>query len=293
MFIAELVLAPAESKYLIAKAVLRLEMVRYALENGFVVTHPSSTAAAIVEEITGEQPPRIWLAGAVRPKGLCVGYERQQEAKKGTTPAGIEPSKNTSTWVFDKGNLRLGLELGEVLERMGPQDVYIKGCNAVDPWGNAGVLYGKRGGGTIGLVLAARKKRQFNLVLAAGLEKLIPVSIDEAAQAVPYSQVGWSMGLRAGLIPVGGQAITEVQAIEILFGVRATPIASGGLGGAEGCATLALQGEEAKVRTALVTILDGVKGRKGPVVYEADCLDCPWTDCNSALVYRETAAPAE
>jgi hypothetical protein len=293
VFIAELVLIPAESKYLIAKAILQLETVRTALEKGLVVTHPSSTAAAIVEEITGEQPPRIWVAGAVRPRGFCVGYERQVEAKKGSTPAGIEPSKNTSTWVFDKGNLRLGLELGGVLERMGPQDVYIKGCNAVDPWRNAGVLYGKRGGGTIGLVLAARKKRQFNLILAAGLEKLIPVTIDEAAQAVPYPQVGWSMGLRAGLIPVGGQAITEVQAIEILFGVRATPIASGGLGGAEGCVSLAIQGEEAKVRAALVFILDKVKGRQGPAVYETECLDCPWTECNSALIYRETAATTE
>ena len=290
MFFAEIVLTPPESKVLIAKAIAQLQTVKNAVENGLVVTHPSSTATAIVEEITGQPPGGIWLAGAVRPKGLCVGYARQVEAKNGSTPSGIEPRKNTSTWVIEKGVLKKGLELGEVMQRMTPEDVYVKGCNAVDPSGNAGVLFGKRGGGTIGFVLATRKKKDFHLILAAGLEKSIPVPIAEAARAIPFSRVGWSMGLTAGLIPVGGNTITEVKAIEILYGLRATPIAAGGLGGAGGCVVLSIQGEERSVRKALVNILDEIKGRKGPSVLDVDCLDCPWEECNSELVYRETAA---
>ena len=96
--------------------------------------------------------------------------------------------------------------------------------------------------------------------------------------------------MTAGLIPVGGNTITEVKAIEILYGLRATPIAAGGLGGAGGCVVLSIQGEERSVRKALVNILDEIKGRKGPSVLDVDCLDCPWEECNSELVYRETAA---
>jgi hypothetical protein len=69
------------------------------------------------------------------------------------------------------------------MEGMNSEDVYIKGCNALDMEGNAGVLFGHDGGGTIARVMKEYKKKGFHVILPVGLEKLIPVSILEAAKA--------------------------------------------------------------------------------------------------------------
>jgi hypothetical protein len=62
------------------------------------------------------------------------------------------------------------------------------------------------------------------------------------------------MGIPVGLIPVPGKVITEIEAIDILSGAEAVPVAAGGLGGAEGSTTLVLQGLEEKVNRALQII---------------------------------------
>ena len=48
---------------------------------------------------------------------------------------------------------------------------------AVMPWipnGRAGVLFGHDGGGTIARVMGVQKEKGFSVILAVGLEKLIP-----------------------------------------------------------------------------------------------------------------------
>jgi hypothetical protein len=71
--LAQIVLTPAESKKLIAKAVARLEAVQQAAKNGIVALHPSSSTYFIVEEITGLKPKtNYWVCGVVTPRGMCV-----------------------------------------------------------------------------------------------------------------------------------------------------------------------------------------------------------------------------
>ena len=71
--LAQIVLTPAESKKLIAKAVARLETVQKAANKGIVALHPSSSTYFIVEELTGSKPKtNYWVCGVVTPKGMCV-----------------------------------------------------------------------------------------------------------------------------------------------------------------------------------------------------------------------------
>ena len=63
-------------------------------------------------------------------------------------------------WVIRNGELTSGIPLGQIMDEMSPEDVYIKGCNALDIKGNAGVLFGHSGGGTIGFVMASPEKER-------------------------------------------------------------------------------------------------------------------------------------
>jgi hypothetical protein len=92
-----------------------------------------------------------------------------------------------------------------------------------------------------------------------GLEKLVP-SVAEAANHSGIYHFKYSTGLPGKIVPVTtGKVITEIQAFAILAGVKAYHIASGGVGGSEGCVSLAIEGEEEKVVKAF-EIAKSVKG---------------------------------
>lgn len=166
---------------------------------------------------------------------------------------------------------------------MTSSDVYVKGSNAVDPQGNVGVLYANPagGGGTVGKVIAAYRKKNFHLLLPIGLEKLIPVSIAEAAKKAAFKKVDKAMGMPCGLIPVPGRKIDEVDALKMLSGAQVTPIAAGGLGGAEGSIVLALEGSNKEVQKALEVVRE-IKGAQLPVLNLPDCETCNNANCHIA-----------
>ena len=171
--LAQIVLTPAESKKLIAKAVARLEAVQQAAKKGIVALHPSSSTYFIVEEITGSKPKtNYWVCGVVTPRGMCV--EMAMALGIGLTPheESADPGDLQGTWVIEKGQLGGEEKLSSLLYRMTPSDVYVKGVNALDPEGNVGILFGLEG--SMGYIQAARKKRNFTIIYPAGLEKLIP-----------------------------------------------------------------------------------------------------------------------
>jgi hypothetical protein len=62
------------------------------------------------------------------------------------------------------------------------------------------------------------------------------------------------------------EVITEMEAFEILAGVRSWHVASGGIDGSEGAVTLALEGPEQSVQDAL-DIAESVSGEP-PVTRE-------------------------
>ena len=277
---AQVSLTPTESKKLIAKAVVNMEVVKQASAKGIVVMHPSSSTFFVVEELTGERPKTpLWVCGVIVPKGACVSLGSSKMVLEHPRVS-TRPEDFPSSWVIQGGKLSTGISLHDLFERMGPKDVYIKGVNALDPEGTVGVLIGNRvEGGTLGSVEAASKRKGFSLIFPVGLEKLIPIRIEEAAKEAIKTQYNYSMGINCGLLPCKGMVVTELTAIEILSGATAIPIAAGGLGGAEGAVTLVIKGGKEKVSKA-IEYVEQSKGARLPQVNTPSCENCGWDFCD-------------
>ena len=112
---------------------------------------------------------------------------------------------------------------------------------------------------------AAKKKKGFSILAPVGLEKLIPVSIMDACKAASR-KASMVMGTPCDLFPVSGERIDEIDAIRILSGAKATMIAAGGLGGAEGAIVLAIDGNDDQVAKAY-EYARNAKGASLPVFY--------------------------
>lgn len=279
---AQVSLTPTESKRLIAKAVARMEAVQRAAKAGTVVMHPSSSTYFVVEELTGHKPrTTTWVCGIVVAKGTCMEMgtmtsprPQPQEGER------RHPGSFHHSWIVEGGQLSVGESLSSLLERMGPNDVYIKGVNALDSEGNVGVLIGNRfEGGTIGLVMGAARRRGFSMIFPVGLEKLIPLPVKEVAREARKQEYEYSMGLNCGLLPVPGTAVTELNAVETLSGAQAIPIASGGLGGAEGSVVLVIKGEREQVCRAIEHV-ESCKGARLREVRVPDCYGCTSEICD-------------
>lgn len=274
--LAQVSLTPSESKKLIAKAIAEMDEIKNAVENGILVLHPSSSTFFIVEEITGSKPDtNAWVCGVVAPRGTCgevgVWLANQTFSKAVTTDPGAFPH----SWVIRKKSLTTGIDLATLLAQMTSNDVYIKGVNAIDPHGNVGILVANLvEGGTIGRVLSAQRKTGFHVLWPVGMEKLIPSSINDAANEVKKSAIDYAMGMPVGLFPCkNGRKIDETDAIRMLSSAIAIPIAAGGLGGAEGAVTLIIKGDEDSVKKA-VRFVEMSKGAQLPQIRLSSCSGC-------------------
>jgi hypothetical protein len=277
--IAQVVLTPTESKKLIAKAVAGMDVVKKAARDGMMVMHPSSSTWFIVEELTGSRPrTNVWVCGAITPKGACgdMGVHAGERSLNKITGPGDFPH----SWVVRNGNASAGERLEDLLAQMGPDDVYIKGVNAVDTQGNVGVMVGNpTEGGTIGLVVNTMKKKPFHLIFPVGLEKLIPVPVEQAAREAKRIGCDYAMGAPVGLLPCTvGMSVTEPDAVKLLSGAEAIPIAAGGLGGAEGAVTMVIKGDDAEVKKA-IDFVEQSKGARIPQIRQFNCHDCPNKMC--------------
>jgi hypothetical protein len=87
--------------------------------------------------------------------------------------------------------------------------------------------------------------RRVKLLLPIGLEKRISDDIDSIARIL--NAPGCS-GHR--LMPVDGEIVTEIEALQHLCGVRSRLVAAGGVGGAEGSIWLHIQGSETEIYKA-------------------------------------------
>jgi hypothetical protein len=145
----------------------------------------------------------------------------------------------------------------ELVDSLGAGDVVIKGGNALDPWGMVGVLLASSSGGTVGRYLSLALARGVDVVIPIGLEKAIHGSVVEIAQELGSQRVDLAMGLRCGMQPLVGQVVTEIDALNTLFGVEATQIAAGGIGAGRGSVSLLIQGDSSAVQNAfdLITTL--------------------------------------
>ena len=277
--LAQVILTPTESKKLIGQAVAGMPVVRKAAREGVVVLHPSSSTWFVVEALTGSIPTtNVWVCGAITPKGACgdMGvHAGERSLTKVSGPGGFPHS-----WVVRGGKLSVGETLDDLMAKMGPDDVYIKGVNAVDPQGNVGIMVGNpTEGGTIGFVASTMKKRPFHLIFPVGLEKLIPLPVQQVSKEAKRAGCDYAMGAAVGLFACAdGQSVTEIDAIRLLSGAEAIPIGAGGLSGAEGAIYLVIRGEDEQVRKA-IAFVEQCKGAKIPQVRQFNCSDCPNTMC--------------
>jgi hypothetical protein len=276
---ALITLTPAESKKLIAQAVLALPEFQKAQQNGIIVIHRSSSTFFLYEALTGQRPEGAWVVGVVSPRGLCVSRESKEGRKQSSGPH--DPLATRGNWFFKNGCLQESTSLREILDQMTENDIYVKGTNAMDPAGNVAVLFGNPagGGGTIGSVISAQRRIGFHLLLPTGLEKLIPVPIAIATKKATFQRYDYAMGLPCGLIHVPGKKIDEVDALAVLSGAEATPIAAGGLGGAEGSIVMVISGTDDQVGRAF-EICRLVKGASLPQLHLFDCDACRRIGCH-------------
>ena len=240
---AIVVLTPSESKRLLGRAVAALPEVKRALEGGRLIIGNGTTNAFVAEEFVGQKvPPLHFAAGAIFDGKLSV-------------------------WPADRRLDAFCLEKGEVTDRPWTDfvqefkagDVFVKGANAVDATGAAGVLVFDRSAGTIGRALPIVSARGGHLIMPVGLEKLVPSVVDAAYACHPARLIA-GMGGTPALIPVvNARVITEVEAFGILCGVDATHVASGGVDGCEGSVVLVLSGERAVVENAYA-LAESLKG---------------------------------
>ena len=286
---AQVSLTATESKKLLAKALANMVPLKNAMEKGMVVVHPSSTSLFLIEELTGTIPEGLWVCGIIIPKGTCISREQRETVKR--TMKKLEgkkrdPGQFPFTWFLEKGSFRTGVPLSSILDKMGKEDVYVKGTNAIDPDGKVGVLYAGMGVGTYGKVIKAYKEKGFTIILPTGLEKLIPVSIEKATQYASRTKMDLAMGIPVGLFPTPGIVLTEVEAIHILTGAEAVVIAAGGLDGAEGGVTLVIKGSQKQV-TQSFRIIEGVKGASLPKLDPPDCDSCPFVGCHFNTEFKK------
>jgi len=253
------VFAPPESKRFIAKAVSQLPEVTKAKETESILIAHGSTNVRVAQEILGQCPePDKFLSGEVINGILCI---TQAEEK----PPMI---------VVRKGKLvPPALTMEETLEGFGAGSVFIKGANAVDPEGNAGVYVAHPSAGTIGFAYGILSARGIQMIVPVGLEKLVP-SIKKAAQHVGQDTLYYCMGIKIGMLPiVNAKVITEVEAFQVLFGLEAVHIGSGGVNGSEGSVVLAAEGEKEKLDQA-IELIESIKGEPPLRPKKSLCSNC-------------------
>ena len=252
---ALVVLNPSESRRLLAKATVALPEVQYAWKHGTIIIGRGITNAYVTEEMLGIR---------IEPKaGLTFGM-----ICRGMTTGNSGPPA-CSYHVIREGKVVEGADSKVEILSFGPDDVFIKGANAIDPEGNAGILTSSLIGGTIGMAWPVLIPRGSHLILPVGLEKLIP-SVMEAAKHSGVYYFKYSTGLPARLTPVVlGHVLTEIQALAVMAGVKATHLSSGGVGGSEGAVVLSIEGEEPAVAKAF-ELVKSIKGE--PLVTVPDTL---------------------
>jgi hypothetical protein len=237
----QITLTPPESKRLIAMGVKELPVIQQALEDGIILITLGTTNAYVAEELTGKKIDHALYA---------AGYI------DGTAKA-VPMDKRLPTIALRSGKKVSG---DGILDEMTADDVVLKGANALDPDGVAGVLLANPVGGTTGMILGPVMARGINLVIPVGLEKSIPYSIIEMSQIVGFQHCIKATGLPVGLIPLHGEVVTEADALVLLGADDAFQIGAGGINGGEGSVTLCVTGENAE---ELFELVMNVKKKKG------------------------------
>lgn len=260
-------LTSAESRRLIAKAVVFMPEFQAAWKNAYVLLAGGTTNAFLAQEILDKDKEEIepgrCTFGISTDGLLCV-----------TNPDSRHPFPN----VFYQGQA-VDKTFAEALADFHAETIVVKGANAVDTKGFVGVITAGFDGGTIPRIIGPVTSKGLKMITPVGLEKLVP-SVPAAAKAIGASHIDISIGADPGMYCLSNTTVvTEIEAIRILFNGDVTLVCCGGVGGNEGAVTLAVDGEEKSI-CALVEFLEAeVKGEPAIAGNKGICESCRYRNC--------------
>lgn len=231
-------LQPAESKKLIGVGITALDSIKEKMKEGKIYVARGTTNAYVLEEM---------MAIAEFAKNRYVAGEIVSEGERLWA---VPSEKRLPEILFTDGHPAEINSITEALAVMEKGDIILKGANALDPEGIAGVLLAHPQGGTCGAFWGTLRARGFHLIIPIGLEKLVAHSILYTSQEVGIEEVDMADGYKTGLFPLFGEVFTEIEALQTLFDLEVLHIASGGVGGGEGSVTLLLIGNKSVVTQA-------------------------------------------
>ncbi|GAB6153217.1 hypothetical protein JCM17380_19670 [Desulfosporosinus burensis] len=237
----QVTLTVSEGKRVIARAIASLPEVRKALEQGKILLKGGTTVSAVAEELAGRP---LKISGRISPRGT-----------RGTLNKTLQ---GHCLLLMDGKSEIADHNLKEVVETLKLGDVVVIGANAIDLDGNAAMCIGAPLGGVPGEALGGMMGYGAKVLIAAGLEKLIPGRISAAIRAAGRNAMTQSQGMAVGMVPLIGQVFTETDALEALAEVACTVIAKGGIDGAEGSTTLVVVGEGSEV-SKVVTLINELR----------------------------------
>ncbi|MFC2051728.1 hypothetical protein ACFLT4_03255 [Chloroflexota bacterium] len=258
------VLTPNESKRLIGKAIAKMEEVKHAFKQSNIIIGHGSTNVYVLEELFGKEKflelmdPVTYLSGIIIRGTLCSTAAKEKPPivliKKGV----VVPPPDT---------------MSEMLHDFKSDSVVIKGANAVDADGNAGVLVAHPEAGTIGWSIGTILARGICLIAPVGLEKLVP-SVKQSVSLCGQETLDYVQGKKVGMIPLSNaKVVTEIKAIKILTGVNAFHVASGGVNGSEGSVTLVAEGSR-EIINKTIELIESLKGESSLDVRKPLCEAC-------------------
>lgn len=270
----QVTLTVPESKRIIAKSIVKRKDVQEALRKGRILLKGGTTVSAVSEEVIGQ---KLRIGGRISPRGTMNALKKYDQSHSIL----VENGKFSG---IDK-------DIEKVTGDLRRDDVIIISANAIDVYGDAAMMAAAPLGHNPGKAISGFSSQGAKVIIAVGLEKLIPGRVRDAIQASGRSSIDKSMGAAVGLIPLVGEIVTEKEALEGLAKVSVTVIAAGGIDGAEGSTTLVVEGKDSEVETILQIILD-IKGSESSGTPESlvECEGgCPQCGKHNACIYKNEA----
>jgi hypothetical protein len=241
-----------------------MEEIKLAQQKDKLLIGHGSTNVYVAEEILGKNTfakiidPDLYVSGLITRGILCTTLGEEKGSIVLLNRGKIEEPAPT---------------MGEILRDFGPDSVFIKGANAVDPEGNVSVFVAHPEGGTIGWAIGNILARGIRLIVPVGLEKLVP-SVKTAVSMCGQMRFDYFQGLRVGMIPLAGAlVVTEIEALKMLTGVNSYHVGSGGSSGSEGSITLVAEGESGPVKKT-ISLLESIKGEPALAPRKGICAGC-------------------
>jgi len=239
---AQLTITVNAAKWLIASAIISLPELRETFKYGKIVLKGGTTVSCIAEKLVGIN---LRISGRITKRGT-VG-----SLKDTNSPHSILIENEKWECIDDY--------FPETVLKLGPKDVFITGANTIDSDGNAAMMVGSPAGGNPGTAFTALSTEGINTIIAASLDKLVPVKISDLVKKAGRKRCDFAMGMAVGLMPIYGRVITEVDALKVISHVDVTVIGCGGINGGEGSTTVIVDGNEDSVKNGIEAVMSASK----------------------------------